>query len=240
MKQRILIVDDDPRHRNLLVNLFENHDFDTLPAADAIEMQKQRQRFHCDLLVLDINMPGEDGYAICARLRNEGDMTPILFLTGRDQANDRIHGLNLGADDYLAKPFESLELIARVRAILRRVDRESLKAYQTTLVKAQFGDFILDSATRTLLCKGCPVMLSYDEFELLKILVSSASKPVSRNQLAVKIKGVDQKIDQRYLDQLVSRLRKRLNDDFSQAQYIQTVRGFGYVFKNAILDEPSL
>jgi len=234
MKQRILIIDDDYRHRNLVANYFATQGFDTLMAADAIEMKKQQERFRCDLLVLDINLPGEDGISICKRLRTEGDMTPLVFLTGRDHVNDRILGLECGSDDYLVKPFEPLELVARVRAILRRVSGESLNVHDTKLVKVKFGAFLLDILSRSLLCDGHIVSLSFDEFELLKILASTPGKPKSRNQLANLIKGVDQHVDQRYIDMLVSRLRKRIKDDSSQPKYIQTVRGTGYVFTNQL------
>ena len=233
MKQRILIIDDDHRHRHLVANYLATQAFDTLMAADAVEMKKQRERFRCDLLVLDINLPEEDGISICQRLRAEGDMIPIIFLTGRGHVFDRILGLEYGADDYLAKPFEPLELVARVRAILRRVSDES-KAQDTMPLKIHFGAFMLDIVSRSLLCDDCIVSLSFDEFELLKILASTPGQPKSRNQLANQLKGDDQHIDQRYIDMLVSRLRKRLKDDSSQPQYIQTVRGVGYVFKNAI------
>jgi two-component system phosphate regulon response regulator OmpR len=232
MKQRILIIDDDHRHRNLVANYLATHNFDTLMAADAVEMKKQRERFRCDLLVLDINLPKEDGISICQRLRAEGDMIPIIFLTGRGHVFDRILGLEYGADDYLAKPFEPLELVARVRAILRRVSE--IKVQDTIPLKVHFGAFMLDIVSRSLLCDGGIVSLSFDEFELLKILASTPGQPKSRNQLANQLKGDDQHIDQRYIDMLVSRLRKRLKDDSSQPQYIQTVRGVGYVFKNAI------
>lgn len=233
MKQRILIIDDDARHRNLLANLFETNGFDTLEAANAIEMQKQRERFHCDLLLLDINMPGEDGVSICYRLRDGGDMTPIMFLTGRDHVNDRVLGLNFGADDYLVKPFESIELIARVRVILRRVAKESLKVQETNFVDVQFGDFKLNTSSHSLLRNERIIAISFDEFKLLQILTSTPGITKSRSQLAFQIKGIAQDNEQRYIDKLVSRLRIRLKDDSSQIEYIQTVRGVGYVFKNA-------
>ena len=234
MKQRILIIDDDCRHRNLLANYFETQGFDTLMATGAIEMKKQRERFRCDLLVLDINMPEEDGMLICQRLRAEGDKTPILFLTGRNDVFDRILGLELGADDYLAKPFEPLELVARVRAILRRVLDDSLNVHETMPQKVHFGAFMLDIGSQCLLYNGDIVPLSFDEFELLKFLACTPGRPKSRNQLANQLKGDDQDFDKRYIDMLVSRLRKRLSDESSQPQYIQTVRGVGYVFKNAL------
>ena len=233
MKQKILIIDDDRRHCNLLANFFESHGFDTLMAANAIEMTTQRERFHCDLLVLDINMPGEDGISICERLRAEGDLTPILFLTGRSDVLDRIRGLEYGADDYLTKPFEPLELIARVKAILRRVPAKS-KGHSTLTLTFHFGAFLLDIVSRSLVRDGELVSLSFDEFELLKILIDTPGKPKSRHQLANLLKKNDQLINQRYIDILVSRLRHRLKDDGLQHQYIQTVRGIGYVFTNAL------
>ncbi len=237
MKQRILFIDDDYRHRNLVANYFASQGFDTLMAADYIEMKKQLERFHCDLLVLDINMAGEDGLIICQKLRAEGDMTPIIFLTGRDHFTDRVLGLECGADDYLAKPFEPTELVARVKAVLRRFSDQNLNAQETTLEKVQFGVFILDILSRSLSCKGDIVSLSYDEFEILKILASTPGKPISRNQIAIQMKGVDQQIDQRYIDMTVSRLRKRLKIDSFQPDYIQTVRGVGYVFQNAFPEQ---
>ena len=237
MKQRILVIDDDRRHCNLVANYLETHGFDTLMAADAIEMKKQQERSHCDLLVLDIEMPGEDGISICRRLRAEGDKTPILFLTGRGNALDRILGLELGADDYLAKPFEPLELVARVKAILRRVSDGSVKVQNTLLMKVEFGAFVLNIAPRSLLCDGHIVSLSFDEFELLTVLACRTGQPITRVQLANQLNKDDQHIEQRYIDMLVSRLRKQLKDDSSPHQYIQTVRGVGYVFKNAIVHQ---
>ena len=237
MKQRILVIDDDRRHCNLVANYLETHGFDTLMAADAIEMKKQQERSHCDLLVLDIEMPGEDGISICRRLRAEGDKTPILFLTGRGNALDRILGLELGADDYLAKPFEPLELVARVKAILRRVSDGSVKVQNTLLMKVEFGAFVLNIAPRSLLCDGHIVSLSFDEFELLMILACRTGQPITRVQLANQLNKDDQHIEQRYIDMLVSRLRKQLKDDSSPHQYIQTVRGVGYFFKNAFVHQ---
>ncbi len=237
MKQRILIIDDDHRHRNLLATYLEMQGFDTLLASDAIEMKKQRERFHCDLLVLDVNMPGEDGISICRRLRAEGDKTPIVILTARNEVVDRILGLEYGSDDYLAKPFDSRELVARIRSVLRRLPDEPLNASEVNPVKLQFGAFVLDVSSRSLLCNEQSVALSFDEFELLKILASSPGQPLSRHQLANQIRSRGQQIDQRNIDMLVSRLRKRLKVGSSEHQYIQSVRGIGYVFMNASLDQ---
>lgn len=240
MKQRILIIDDDHRHRNLLAHYFETQGFDILLAADAIEMKKQRERFHCDLLVLDVNMPGEDGISICKRLRAEGDKIPIVIVTARNEVVDRILGLEYGSDDYLAKPFDPRELVARIRAVLRRISDKPLHASEAKPVKVQFGVFVLDVSSRRLLCNEQLLSLSFDEFELLKILASTPGQPLSRHQLASQIRSGGQQIDQRNIDMLVSRLRKRLMEGSSECQYIQSVRGIGYVFMNAALDQARL
>ena len=237
MRQRILIIDDDHRHRNLLASYFETQGFDTLLAADAIEMKKQRERFHCDLLVLDVNMPGEDGISICKRLRAEGDKIPIVIVTARNEVVDRVLGLEYGSDDYLAKPFDPRELVARIRAVLRRIPDKPLPASEATPVTFQFGAFVLDFLSKILLFNGQAVALSFDEFELLKILAGTPGQPLSRHQIASQIRSGGQQIDQRNIDMLVSRLRKRLMDGTSQHQYIQTVRGVGYVFMNTSLDQ---
>ncbi|MEY3758804.1 MAG: DNA-binding response regulator [Pseudomonadota bacterium] len=237
MRQRILIIDDDCRHRNLLASYFESQGFDTLLAADAIEMKKQRERYHCDLLVLDVNMPGEDGISICKRLRASGDKIPIVIVTARNEVVDKILGLEYGSDDYLAKPFDPRELVARIRAVLRRIPDNYLNAYQATPETFQFGAFVLDVSSRSLFCNEQLVALSFDEFELLKILVSTPGQPLSRHQIANQIRSGGQQLDQRNIDMLVSRLRKRLMDGSSQCQYIQSVRGVGYVFMNPALDQ---
>lgn len=237
MKQRILIIDDDSRHRNLLANYFEMQGFDTLLAADAIEMKKQRERFHCDLLVLDVNMPGEDGFSICKRLRAAGDKVPIVIVTANNEIVDRILGLEYGSDDYLAKPFDPRELVARINAVLRRIPDNSLNTYGVNSGQLQFGPFVLDMSSRILLCNGQAVALSFDEFELLKILTLTPGKILSRHQLANQIRQGNQKIDQRNIDMLVSRVRKRLMDGSSSHQYIQSVRGIGYVFIGITRDQ---
>jgi two-component system phosphate regulon response regulator OmpR len=240
MKQRILIIDDDTRHRNLLANYIETQGFDTLLAANAIEMKKQRERFHCDLLILDINMPGEDGISICQRLRTIGDKTPIILLTSRNNIADKILGLEYGADDYITKPFDPTELLARVRSVLRRSLDKPMINYQEQPNQFQFGTFVLDISSRQLWCNNQRVSLSFDEFELLKILVNSPELPITRLQIALQIRSGNQENEQRNIDMLVSRLRKRLIDHSTTHQYIQTVRGIGYVFRNMSLDQSSL
>ena len=231
MIQRILIVDDDARLRNLVSCYLEKQGFESLVAADSIEMKKLRERFHCDLLVLDVNMTGESGLSICQRKRAEGDKTPIIILTACNETVDRIIGLEFGADDYLTKPFDPRELLARIRAVLRRTPDVISDANEAKNIQLKFGPFLLDGHTRQLSCNGQPVALSSDEFTLLMLLASTPGKPLSRNQLASQIKGKgDQTPDQRNIDMLISRLRKRLEDDPTQPRYISTVRCLGYAF----------
>jgi two-component system phosphate regulon response regulator OmpR len=234
MSQRILIVDDDSRHSHLLAKYIESHGFETVLAKDAIEMQKQRYYFQCDLMILDVNMPGEDGLSICRRLRAEGDNIPIIMLTARNETVDSILGLEYGSDDYLGKPFDPRELIARIKAVLRRINSDIPMAHKIVSLRVRFGLYLLDASSRSLLYQGKTVSLSADELALLMILVSVPGKILSRNQLAQQIKGTDQKIDQRNIDMLVSRLRKRLEQDSLQVHYIKTVRGIGYVFTGIV------
>ncbi len=237
MKKRILIVDDDELLRNILAGYLEEQGFKTLMAANSTEMQKQRARFHCHLLILDIIMQGEDGLSICQRLRADGDKIPIVMLSGRDETVDRIIGLEFGADDYITKPVDPRELVARIKAVLRRASDQALHEHPFKPVQYKFGDFVLDGVTRKLFRNGDTVPLSSDEFSLLMILANMQGKPVSRNQLANLLKGTDHKLDQRNIDMLVSRVRKRIDDDSSQPQFIRTVRSVGYVFINALLDK---
>ncbi len=232
MTKRILIVDDDSRHRALLSDYLELQNFKTLVAANSIEMQKQLERNRCHLILLDINMPGEDGLAICKRLRAEEDNTPIILLTARNEIVDRVLGLEFGADDYLAKPFDLRELLARITAVLRRSAHSTLEAYQSTDIKLQFGPYFLNGNTRSLLRNNQTVSLSSEELSLLMMLASNPGKPFTRYQLANKviIQSKDQKHDQRNIDMLISRLRKRLEDDYSEPRYIHTIRGVGYAF----------
>jgi two-component system phosphate regulon response regulator OmpR len=236
MKNRILIVDDDAVTRNFLSNQLEKHGFETLEAANSTEMQKQRERFQCHLLLLDVIMQGENGLSICQRLRTEGDKIPIIILSGRDETIDRVIGLEFGADDYITKPVAPRELIARVRAVLRRAPDQILNAYDTKPIKFKFGPFVLDGVSRSLLRDGQVIPLSSDELALLMIMTSMMGKPLSRNQLANLLKGSDHKFDQRNIDMLISRVRKRIEDDSSNPQYIQTVRGVGYIFINASVE----
>ncbi len=232
MKQRILIVDDDSRHATLVAYYLQKQGYETLVAINAAEMHTQRERFACHLIILDINMPGEDGLSICQKLRLAGDNTPIIFLTARNELIDKVIGLELGADDYLVKPFESRELLARIRALLRRTSDDVFEPNEAEHIELQFGPFFLDGQARKLFCNDQPVSLSSEEFALLIILASTSGKIFSRSQLASRLlsSNFDIKPGQRNIDMMISRLRKRLDDDPLHTNYIHTLRGKGYVF----------
>ena len=188
----------------------------------------ERENFH--LLVLDLMLPGEDGLSICRRLRQQDNEIPIIMLTAKGDEVDRIIGLEMGADDYLPKPFNPRELLARIRAVLRRKSKELPGApkQEETLVK--FGPFVFNLATREM-HKGDQLMpLTSGEFAVLKVLVSHAREPLSRDKLMNIARGRDYSAMERSIDVQVSRLRRMIEDDPTNPRYIQTVWGLGYVF----------
>jgi two-component system phosphate regulon response regulator OmpR len=194
-------------------------------------MDRQLQRVRYDLLVLDLMLPGEDGLAICRRLRAGQDGVPIIMLTAKGDDVDRIVGLEMGADDYLAKPFNPRELVARIHAVLRRQSPARTPGAPTLEPKlVAFGPFELNLASRSLTREGHPVPLTTGEFALLKVLALHPGEPMSRDKLMDLARGREHESYDRSIDVQVSRLRKLLGEDPQQPRFIQTVWGFGYVF----------
>ncbi|MFZ4498221.1 MAG: two-component system response regulator OmpR [Burkholderiales bacterium] len=231
MSERILVVDDDARLRDLLVRYLGENGFKVRSAPDAPGMDAERRRESVDLMVLDLMLPGEDGLSICRRLRAENESLPIIMLTARGEEVDRIVGLEMGADDYLPKPFNPRELLARIRAVLRR--RAGAAGGSAPLLeggKVSFGPFTLDLGTRQLTRDGEALPLTSGEFSVLKVLVEHARRPLSRDQLMEMARGREHEAFDRAIDVQISRLRKLIEDSSSQPRYIQTVWGFGYVF----------
>jgi len=229
--ERILVVDDDARLRDLLVRYLGENGFRVRSAQDAPGMEVERRREPVDLLVLDLMLPGEDGLSICRRLRAENEQLPIIMLTARGEEVDRIVGLEMGADDYLPKPFNPRELLARIRAVLRRKGGAPAgSAAPLQGGKVGFGPFLLDLATRQLTRNGESLPLTSGEFSVLKVLVEHARRPLSRDQLMELARGREHEAFDRAIDVQISRLRKLIEDSASQPRYIQTVWGFGYVF----------
>jgi len=230
-RQKILVVDDDLRLRDLLKRYLSEQGFavDTVPDAAAMDRSLTRVRY--DLMVLDLMLPGEDGLAACKRLRAAGDKIAIIMLTAKGDDVDRIVGLEIGADDYLAKPFNPRELVARIHAVLRRqAPAETPGAPSAEPKVVEFGPFALHLASRALTKGGENVPLTTGEFALLKVLALHAREPMSRDKLMDLARGREHESYDRSIDVQVSRLRKLLGEDPSQPRYIQTVWGFGYVF----------
>nr|WP_295075538.1 two-component system response regulator OmpR [uncultured Roseateles sp.] len=228
---RILVVDDDARIRDLLRRYLTQEGFEVLLAEDARALNRQLSRETVDLIVLDLMLPGEDGLTICRRLRAGNDNTPIIMLTAKVEDVDRIVGLEVGADDYLSKPFNPRELLARINAVLRRRPAtEAPGAPSLEALTVSFGDFEFDLAQRRLSKNGEVLPLTTGEFSMLKALVRHPRQPLSRDKLAQLARGRDFEPFDRSLDVQVSRLRKLLETDPAQPRYIQTVWGVGYVF----------
>ncbi|QGX39578.1 two-component system response regulator OmpR [Permianibacter aggregans] len=227
---KILIVDDDMRLRALLERYLKEQGFHTRAVPDGEQMDKQLQRENYHLMVLDLMLPGEDGLSICRRLRGAGNKIPIIMLTAKGDEVDRIVGLELGADDYIAKPFNPRELLARVKAVLRRQTKEIPGAPTGEEVVVTFGEFALNLGTRELLKNGEPTALTSGEFAVLKALVQHPRQPLSRDKLMNLARGRDYSALERSIDVQVSRLRRMIEVDPQRPRYIQTVWGVGYVF----------
>jgi two-component system, OmpR family, phosphate regulon response regulator OmpR len=218
---RIIVVDDDARLRSLLDRYLDEQ---------AAQMDKALSREHFDLMVLDLMLPGEDGLSICRRLRAAESTLPIIMLTARGDDVDRIVGLELGADDYLAKPFNPRELVARIHAVLRRRPRSLPGAPAEESQTVTFGRVTVDLATRRLTRDGEEMPLTTGEFALLKVLLQHPRQPLSRDKLMELARGREYDVFDRSIDVQISRLRKLVEDEPAKPRYIQTVWGFGYVF----------
>lgn len=228
--QKILVVDDDVRLRTLLQRFLEDQGYGVKTVADAVQMDRVLGRELFALIVLDFMLPGEDGIAICHRLRESGNNTPIIMLTARGADSDRINGLEAGADDYLQKPFNPQELLARMKAVLRRQTRELPGAPSQTSEVVSFGPWTLDLSTRQLSNTGTSVSLTTGEFAVLKALVQHPREPLTRDKLMALARGREWGAMERSIDVQVSRLRKLIETNPANARYIQTVWGVGYVF----------
>ncbi len=240
----ILVVDDDREIRTLLADYLEKQGLRCIAAADGREMKLALEQHHIDLIVLDVMMPGEDGLTLCRNLRASGGAhanTPILMLTARGEDMDRIVGLEMGADDYLPKPFVPRELFARIRAVLRRT--RSLPpnlepAPASSARELHFADWCLDTINRHLVAKdGMVVALSGAEYRMLTVFLSHPQKVLSRDQLMELTQGREADAFDRSIDLQVSRLRQRLGDSAREPAIIKTVRNEGYVLATEVRTE---
>lgn len=230
-KGRLLVVDDDQRLRELLKRYLTENGYAVQGVAGGKEMDRVRERELFDLIVLDLMLPDEDGLAICRRLRARGDAVPVIMLTAKGDEVDRIVGLEMGADDYLAKPFNPRELLARIQAVLRRQAPRAMPGAPTPQAAVvEFGPFVLDLGTRQLLRAGDRVNLTTGEFALLRVLVERPREPLSRQKLLELSRGREHEPFDRTIDVQMSRLRRIIEDDPAHPRYLQTVWGLGYMF----------
>ena len=228
---KLLVVDDDPRLRDLLRRYLGENGFTVFVAENGVAMNRLWLRERFDALILDLMMPGEDGLQILRRLREQKDMTPINMLTARGEDVDRIVGLEMGADDYIPKPFNPRELLARIHAVLRRRPANEVPgapSMEGEVVK--FGEFELDLGTRELRKNGEPMPLTTGEFAVLKAFARHPGQPLSRDKLMEIARGREYEAFDRSLDVQVSRLRKLIEPDPSKPRFLQTVWGLGYIF----------
>lgn len=222
----ILVVDDDERLRNLVRLHLENAGYRVTTVTDGRNLARIIVETEIDMIVLDLNLPYEDGLSLCRQLRSHSDM-PVLMLTARGDTVDRIIGLEMGADDYLSKPFSPRELVARIGAILRRAKVES--SSRAFSGPAQFGKYFFDHQKMELTREGLSVPLSLAEARLLAILVQHAGEPMSRDSLMVLSRGRHHEPFDRTIDVQIGRLRKLIEDDPARPRHLQTVWGKGYV-----------
>lgn len=221
---KILLIDDDRKHSELLKAYLKQFGM-TLDCAGSAEVGLNTlARSEPDLLLLDVMLPGKDGFDVCREVRKTSRV-PIIMLTARGDVFDRISGLEIGADDYVAKPFEPRELVARIQTILRRVDLAGADQQQM-----HFEGMEIDKAARNVRVDGVAVELTSMEFELLVILAQRAGKKISRDEILNQLRGIDAAILTRAVDIMVSRLRQKLGDSVKPPRFIQTVWGMGYSF----------
>ena len=228
--QHVLVLDDDQRLRELLQRFLTEQGFRVSTLPDARELSKRLERDPPHLMVLDWMMPHEDGLAVCKRLRSAGDRTPIIMLTAKGEDEECIDGLDAGADDYLAKPFNPRELVARIQAVLRRAADVSPGAPIPTDQPIKFGDCEVNFATRVLTRSGVAQDLTTSEFAMLRVFVTHPHEPLTRERLSMLARGKGHEVFDRAIDVQVSRLRKLVEPDAGKPRYIQTVWGRGYVF----------
>jgi two-component system, OmpR family, response regulator len=236
----ILVVDDDREIRDLLARFLSKHGYRVSTAADGREMAKAMKDWSIDLIVLDLMLPGEDGLTLCRNLRAESNM-PVIMLTAMGEETDRIIGLEMGADDYLAKPFNPRELLARIKAVLRRSDqqpgRRAVRDIEDTNGETimVFAEWKLNLDRRELTSPdGVLVQLSGGEYELLAAFVSRPQRVLTREQLLDLARGRDSQPFDRAIDVQVSRLRRKIEPDPSNPTFIKTIRGGGYMFTPAV------
>ncbi|HXA62139.1 MAG TPA: response regulator transcription factor [Streptosporangiaceae bacterium] len=230
MNARILVVDDEPAVRESLVSSLTFEGYETVEASDGVEALEQVEKDKPDLVVLDVLMPRLDGLTACRRLRTSGSNVPVLMLTARDMVGDRVSGLDAGADDYLVKPFELDELLARIRALLRRSTLSSPREVNDEVMV--FDDLSMNTLTREVIRGGKPLELTRTEYMLLEMLLAHPRQVLTREQILETVWGFDFEPASNSLDVYVMYLRRKTEID-GLPRLIHTVRGVGYTLRRA-------
>ena len=221
---KVLVVDDEPTIREIVVGYLERDGFETLEAADGDRARELLERDPPDLVVLDVMLPGTDGLDLCRWIRSRSRL-PVIMLTARGEESDRIVGLELGADDYVTKPFSPRELAARVRTVLRRAETE-VRADE----RLSYNGLVIDSSSREVTKDGAPLRLTAREFDLLWFLASHPRRVFSRDNLMRRVWGYSSALDTGTVTVHVRRLREKIEEDASRPRYLETVWGVGYRF----------
>ncbi|MFG2910010.1 response regulator transcription factor [Kitasatospora sp. NPDC048286] len=233
---RLLVVDDEPALRDALESSLAFEGYEVATATDGYEALESVERDRPDLVLLDIMMPRMDGLTAVRRMRSRGDTVPVLMLTARDAVGDRVTGLDVGADDYLAKPFELDELLARVRALLRRnalaAEAAARAAVEDESEVLAFADLRMNTATREVTRAGKPIELTRTEFMLLEMFLSHPRQVLTREQILKAVWGFDFEPSSNSLDVYVMYLRRK-TEQGGMPRLIQTVRGVGYALRPA-------
>ena len=233
-REHLLIVDDDKEIRNLLTDYLEQADYRVSAVGDGKAMRRVLEANRIDLVILDLMLPGEDGLTLCRELRGKTNL-PVLMLTARGDEVDRIIGLEMGADDYLANPFNPRELLARIKSVVRRTQALPPNMESDKLHTLRFAGWTLDVATRNITAEdGLVVPLSGAEYRLLRVFLDHPQNVLAREQLLELANGREAILFDRSIDVLVGRLRKRLRDDSREPVLIKTVRGEGYVLAASV------
>ena len=228
MSSRILLIEDEPGLVFTLSDLLASENYDVDTALDGITGLEKATSKEFDLIILDVMLPGKNGFDVCRELRQQGYDTAILMLTARTQVLDKVVGLKIGADDYVAKPFDPSELLARIGALLRRVNKET----RAGVVRYQFGRISADFEKAEVLKDGMPINLAGKELQLLRYLVDHRGKVVSRDELLKQVWSYQPSVSSRTVDVHVAWLRQKLEDNPQSPKHILTVRGSGYRFSS--------
>jgi len=223
----LALIDDDPKILDLTAKYLTDNSFIVHAGKSGKELDEILKKYEADLIILDLMMPEESGLQICQRLRVNQVVTPIIMLTAKGDEVDRIIGLEMGADDYLPKPFNPRELLARINAIIRRKETFSKKLSTKSI---NFGDFIFDIQNRNLSKNGKNISITTGEFDLLKVFTERPKQPLSRDQIMQLSRGKELDVFDRSIDVQISRIRKLIEDNPNNPKYLQTKWGFGYIF----------